>query len=279
MLKSLHMTCLSIILLLSGQMLLAAPLAMVTDLVGEPKIKGQPLALLAELDEGTAIELAPEARLTLVYYASGEEFKAQGPLKLVLKGAAPEGNGQPLQGQALMAAAESSRLAAANHSQAAIIMRAPAQATKELVLQYPAWSSILEPQPIFSWKTPGGDDRAYSYRLELLNDKGKVLFSGRSDIGRLRLPKNLELPRGERLTWELEAKRGDEMLFGRADFQIADEATVARLDQIGKDLGADFGHRLVFHRYLKANGFKHAADELWQSLITERPELGTHANP
>jgi hypothetical protein len=275
MLKCLHTTCLSIVLLLSGQMLLAAPLAMVTDLNGEPQAKGQPLALLAELDEGAEIELAPEARLTLVYYASGEEFKAQGPLKLVLKTAAPEGNGQPLQGQALMAAADSTRLATADHSQAAVIMRSATAPTESaLILQYPAWSTILEPKPIFSWKAPGGNDKAYSYRLELLDHKGKVLFSGQSDIGRMRLPKDLELPKGERLTWELEAKRGKEMLFGRADFQIADDTTLAKLDQMSAQLNSNFGHRLVFFRYLKANGFKHSADELWQSLVTERPELG-----
>lgn len=276
MLKPLHTYCLSILLLLSSQGLLAAPLAMVTDLNGGPQAKGQPLALLAELDEGTIIELPPEARLTLVYYTSGEEFKAQGPLTLTLNATAPEGNGRPLQGQALMAAADSTRLATADHSQAAIIMRSATAPTENaLILQYPAWSTILEPKPIFSWKTSSGQDKAYSYRLELLDHKGKVLFSGQSDIGRLRLPKDLELPKGERLSWELEAKRGKEMLFGRADFQIADDATLAKLDQISKQLNSDFGHRLLFFRYLKANGFKHSADELWQSLVAERPELGT----
>lgn len=264
------------LLLLSSQALLAgAPIAMVTNLSGELKTKDQPIALLAELNEGTAVELQEHASLTLVYYQSGQEFKAQGPLQLLLKNEAPEANGKPLEGANLMQAAQSTKLAAAGHSQAAVIMRSPSTGPKDIELLYPAWSSILEPSPIFSWKIPSGQDKAYSYHLEILDNKGKVLFQGQSDIGRLRLPKTLELPRGERLTWELEAKRGQETLFGRADFQIADEALEQQTDNLSKELGQDFGRRIIFWRYLKANNFNHAANELWQGLVAERPELAT----
>lgn len=277
--KSFASLCSFGVLLLYSQGLLAAPVAMVTDVQGTLEIKGQPLALLAELDENTEIDLPPESQLTLVYYASGQEYKASGPLKLALKQDAPQGDGQALAGVTLMAAAESTRLAAADHSQAAVIMRAPAKTTSELILQYPAWSNILEPAPIFSWKTASGQDKDYSYQLEILDNKGKVLFTGQSDIGRLRLPKDLELPKGERLSWELEAKSGEQILFGRADFQIAEDTKVAQVDQMAKDLGQDFGRRLIFVRYLKANGFQHAADELWQNLVSERPELAGTPSP
>lgn len=275
--NSLFSICLSGLLLVFSQCLFAEPLAMVTDIQGSPSLNGQPLALMAELQENAQIELPADSQLILVYYAAGQEYNLKGPLKLNIRKEAPEADGKPLSGTALMGAEGGIKLATAEHSQAAINMRSAS--TKGLVLLYPAWSRVLEPTPIFSWKMANGQDKDYSYRLEIHNAQGKVLFSGQSDIGRLRLPKNLELPRGERLTWELEAKRGNELLIGSAEFQVADEAMVAKVDQMAKDLGQDFGRRLVLHRYLKSNEFKHAADELWQSLVSERPELaqqGTH---
>lgn len=273
--------CFSGWLLCFSQGLFASPVAMVTEAQGTLNTDGQPLALLAELNENAQIELADGSQLTLVYYEAGQEYSAQGPLTLTLKKNAPEANGKPLNGTDLLAAADGIKLATAEHSQMAVNMRSVAAQSPSngLILQYPVWSSVLEPAPIFSWKMANGQDKEYSYRLEVINEKGKVVYTGQSDIGRLRLPKDLELPKGERLTWELEAKKGNDILSSSAEFQIADDATVTRIDQLAKDLGQDFGRRLVFLRYLKTTGFRHAADELWENLVNERPELAAQHSP
>lgn len=264
---------LMVLLLVMPGLWAAPPVAMVTDLAGELSLSGQPVVLLEELGPGVELDLAADSRLTLVLYATGQEYRLEGPSKVQLSEQQVLVNGTPSAGAELLLSAEGARLSSANLSQAAILMRATAPAERLVDLTYPAWSNILEPRPVFSWRVQGEGEKAYSYRLEILSEKGKSLFVGNSDIGRFRLPKAVELPKGERLTWELEAKKGDEMVFASADFRIATDAEVQRVDQLGAQIGEDFGRRVLFARYLEANGFKHDAEHYWQMLSAQHPDV------
>ncbi|MBF0257010.1 MAG: hypothetical protein HQL47_11275 [Gammaproteobacteria bacterium] len=261
-----------VLLLGLNSALAAAPVAMVTDLQGSVTRDGQPLALLAELDAGAQLQLAADSQLTLVLYRSGEEFRLQGAGQASLTESAVLLDGKPLAGAALLLSAEGAKLSSAQLSQAAILMRSAVQKDRLIELSYPVSSVILEPRPVFSWRIQGDSEKAYSYRLEVLSEKGKSLFVGSSDIGRLRLPKGVELPRGERLTWELEAKKDGKMTLASADFRIASDELVDRVDQLSAQVGEDFARRVMFARFLQANSLKHDAANYWKGLAEEHPE-------
>lgn len=256
-----------------------APLAMVTDVQGSPSLKGQPLALMTELEENDLVELPEGSQITLVYYEAGEEYNLKGPLSLSIKREAPEVDGKPLSGTALLPRDAGTRLLVADYSPASYSMRSSSPSPQPLRLLQPAWSIVLKPSPLFVWELANGNDSGFSYRLKVRNDQNQVFFSGQSDTRQVRLPEGLLLPRGERLTWELEARRGHEVFVGSAQFLIADEATAAKVEEITRALGQDFKRRLVLLRFLRVNKFQQAADELWQRLVSERPELGRQASP
>jgi hypothetical protein len=246
---------------------------MVTDVQGGVTAAGQPLTLLAELTEGTPIDLPADGAAKLVFYANGKEFVLPGGSQAKLTADAVEINGQPLAGETLLLSAEGAGLSSVRMSQAAVLMRKAARQGQPVEQTYPVASKILEPRPIFTWRVHGESEKAYSYRLEILSEKGKSLFVGSSDIGRFRLPKGVELPKGERLTWELEAKKGEEMIFSSADFSIATDEQADRIDQLSAQWGTDFSRRVMLARYLEANGFQHDAQNSWRLLALEHPEL------
>jgi hypothetical protein len=266
-------TFLAILFLLINPAWAATPTAMVTDLQGAVSVAGEPVTLLMELNAGAAIHMPAESRLKLVMYPNGKEFTLQGEALALLTETGIQVNGQPLSGEALLLSAEGAKLSSSQLSQAAILMRSTPQNDKPIRLVFPVATRILEPRPVFSWRILGESEKAYSYRLEILSEQGKSLFVGRSDIGRFRLPKGIELPKSERLTWELEARRGEEMIFSSADFSIASDAQVARVDDLSAQLNNDFGRRIMFARYLEANGFQHDADNYWRTLAKEYPDL------
>ncbi|QFY90422.1 hypothetical protein D5125_13545 [Magnetovirga frankeli] len=249
-----------------------APVAMVTDVQGDVRLAGQPVNLLAELSAGSTLDLAADASLKLVFYRSGKEFDLPGGVQAVLVEEQVQVDGQPLAGEALLLSSEGAMLSSAQLSQAAVLMRKAMPQEQVIELTYPVASTILEPRPIFSWRVHGQSEKDFSYRLEILSEQGKSLFIGNSDIGRFRLPKDVELPQGERLTWELEAKQGEDMIFSTADFSIATNQQADRVDQISAELGEDFARRLTFARYLEANGFRHDALNSWRKLSAQRPD-------
>ena len=84
-----------------------APLALVTDSVGQVQRVGSgALQLLEELPAGTLLDLAPQARATLVYLKSGEEYAITGPARVELQVEAPVVDGRPMAGKALLIAAD-----------------------------------------------------------------------------------------------------------------------------------------------------------------------------
>ena len=71
----------------------AAPVALVTDVVGDVRQGQEPLKLLVELDAGRELALAADATVVVFYVADGSEWVLKGPGRYRLAGKGPEAQG------------------------------------------------------------------------------------------------------------------------------------------------------------------------------------------
>jgi hypothetical protein len=176
-------------------------------------------------------------------------------------------------GEALLLSTEGTQLANRKLAQAAIVMRKSKSPDTQptLNLIYPADTIILEARPYFEWQL-ADEPSVEAYRLEILSDKGKVLYSTHTNKPRLRLPKDVVLPRGERLTWELEAKHEGKMTFASADFALATEKQAKRVEEMRAQAGTDFARLVLLAQFLEANNLAVEAHDYWCKLAKLRPD-------
>ncbi len=250
----------------------AQPLGMFTDIPENGvHANGAPAVLLGEFQSGDKLSLAKNAKATLVYYANGKEYILTGPSEVALNDEGPTVNGKVIAGEILLLSSEGAQLVSSELAQAAIVMRRINASKPKLSLTYPVKTRILEARPYFEWQV---DDEAKdaAYRLEILSDKGKVLFTAHTDKPRLRLPKEVVLPRGERLTWELEAEQEGGKSFASADFALVTEEVVERVGQLRAQAGTDFARLVLLSRYLESQHLNAEARDYWQKLAKMRPD-------
>ncbi len=254
--------------MMAGHAAAAPPVAMVTDMAGEPTADGKAVQLLAELPEGSVVTLSAGDTLTLVYFSSGEEFSLKGKVKGELKHDAVYVSGKRLSGENVLAASAATNLSTTGLSQAAIIMRAPEAPDNPLKLVYPTRSMILESQPLFVWSLA---ESGYQYRLEIISEDGRSLYVNETSDTQIKLPGSIRIPRGELLTWEIEARRGVQTLYASADFSVIAAETAAQVEQQRPKQGAGFSRQLLFARYLESLGLRSEAQQYWNKLSALRP--------
>jgi hypothetical protein len=249
------------------------PVAMVTDLQGAAELqwsesKGH-VALLSELTPGALITLGDQARLVLVYFASGDEFAYKGPAQIYIRDDQPV----TLEGQAPSTTAlfKSSGLQAPvkplGLAQAGLVMRASnAGATIRLV--EPAGTKVLG-QPVFRWESPAAE----SYEFELTDSAGRKIFETTVTQATLRLPDQVQLEAGRTYSWEVEARlRGGGRYASWADFRLADSDEVRLAEQMRPAPDAPFSRRVAYAAWLEQMDLKDEARKYWTALSSERPD-------
>jgi hypothetical protein len=250
----------------------AGPVAMVTDLEGRATTGGaQPLALLDEVEAGTAIVLEEASRLVLVFYASGIEYRFEGPATLdvaesapnVTSGAAPETRMLLGKGE------EATRISPAGKAQASVLMRGEAPET-ELILVSPS-SKVLETRPRFSWEPVAGAER---YRFELVDEDLDTVAQATALEPSYELPEELHLEPGAVYTWEVETRLpGAVRVSEWAAFSVASAEERSLVGALRPPPDAPFSERLVFAVWLQQNGFQDEARRRWHGLQEERRDL------
>lgn len=249
------------------------PVAMVTDLQGTAELqwsegKGR-VALLSELTPGALITLGDQARLVLVYFASGDEFAYKGPAQIYIRDDRPV----TLEGEAPSTTAlfKSSSLQPPMEplglAQAGLVMRAPNTGATIRLLE-PAGTKVLG-QPVFRWESPAAE----TYEFELTDRAGRKIFETTATETSLRLPAKVQLEPGRTYSWEVEAKlQGGGRYASWADFRVADGDEVRLAEDMRPAPDAPFSRRVAYAAWLEQMDLKDEARKYWAALSSERPD-------
>ena len=262
-------------------LLVAAPalgqgVAIVTDVSGKAVQEGAPgrgqISILSEVAPGARVQLAEGARLTAVYFTSGDEytfagaaqiqFRSEGPQ--VLSGAAAQRRANPLG-----AAGKAVTIGLRGVAQSGFVMRGVVN-TARIKLLTLSGTKTLESSPEFRWQETGPGTR---YHFRLIDDAGKVLHETEVEATTLRLPTAVRLREGVSYAWELSAQLND----GRrhvipGDFSVASAALRTQMEMLRPAEGAPVAERVLFAVWLERSELRDEARKYWKALAAERPD-------
>lgn len=257
---------------LAAPAVFAAGVAMITDASGriETEADGAVLGVLAELEGGAKLRLAQGAAATVLYLASGEEFRLKGAGRYqigekgptALQGAKPERHKLPVD------AIPPVRVRPATVQQATIVMRSLGPAANVKLIE-PVSVRVPEERPNFRWTAVQG---AETYRVQVIDSAGQPIaeFEQKGETGQL--PEGLRLKAGEAYSWSVEARLANGRRISRsADFAVLDVQSWARLKRLRPETGAKFSDRVAYALMLERHEVFHLARDEWRRLHAERP--------
>ncbi len=251
--------------------LAAEALAMVTDVQGRVLLAPGRAAveILAELPADAAVELAPGARLTLVYVKGGAEYEVSGPGSARLAAAGPAvAGGAKLQAKdRLPDVYRDVKLKPARLAQASMVMRG-ARPGATLKLVSPVGTLVTTPSPTFRWEPVAG---ATAYRLQLADAAGQVVFAREVDGVSFALPADVVLRPDESYAWQVETSGpGGRRMANFSEFGVVAPTLVAQLAAARPAADAPVADRVRYAALLEAHGLVEEARGWWKALAGER---------
>lgn len=256
----------------------AAPVAMTTDVQGAAWLiegsKKSKLGLMAYLGSGATLRLEAGARISVTYFAMPREFSLSGPAQAIIEaerlrtvnGAAPVMRN--LDQNKVAAGQQFTAKQRERQTVATFEMKAFVPGT--LQLRQPVDTRLLGAPEEFSWRPLLG---AKSYRFQLMDAQGRLLYSAESTMRNLRLPESVKLQPGQSYSWTVEAQgAAGEPQNANAGFSLVDTATAGTLEAQRPLATAGFSERLLYASLLENAGLKVAAQTWWKALASERPE-------
>lgn len=261
--------------LLSAGMVLAEPVAMVTDASGGVFAvsggKNKKIPLLSYLEPGTVIQLDDHARLSITLFAKPVEYRFTGPAKLTVEEGrilSHEGKAeaQPVSLEKTSAAKKFTVAQRESVAQAAYEMRA---GRPGLRLDDPVDTRLIGDGIAFSWDGPRPADgyqlSLYDGRKRLLHHESLAANSWAPSAGLLKAGGNYE--------WEIRATlENGEVLTARGSFSVAGSAAAKAIRAQRPRAGASFSDRVLYAVFLEGNGYKYDARRIWKELAKERPD-------
>ena len=250
----------------------ATGIAMITDASGhiEAEQGGAALGVLAELEGGARLRLGPGAAATVLYLASGEEYRLKGAGRFqigdkaptALQGARPEKHKLPVD------AIPPVRVRPASVQQATIVMRSLGPGTTVKLLD-PVSVRVPDERPDFRWAAVSG---AETYRVQVIDSAGQPIaeFEQKGETGQL--PAGVRLKPGEAYSWSVEVRMANGRRISRsADFAVLDADVQAKLARLQPAAGAKFSDRVAYALMLERVEAYHLARQEWRKLQADRP--------
>ena len=254
----------------------AAPVAMVSDLQGKGTLVAgaarTPLAMLAEIEANAQVELETGARLVALYLDGSGEYVVTGPAVVAfrsrephaVKGAAPQRR-SVLGGKA----GADVKLKPVGAVQGALVMRS-ATPKGRIRLVNPSGTRILEASPEFRWHF---DAANLTYRFELLDETGTVLFETDQPGTSVKLPASVKLAENVPYTWTVSARLPDGRKYSSSgDFSIAPAAMRRQVASLAPGAAAPVSDRVAYAAWLEQLELKDEARKVWRALAAERPD-------
>ena len=246
----------------------AAPVALVTDVVGTGTMRGAPLKILAEVDAGTEVDVAAGAHIVVFYLRDGSEWtlSGRGRYRFDARAPVPQGSAPTPQRKAVPSPLAGVRLRTAGAVQGGLQLRGGGDRPSLLA---PVDDVLLDGDVTFAWEaaSPGT-----SYRFELVDASGTKVYVTDTEGSTLRLPAEVALVRGARYAWAVSGRDLDapQPFYRAAEFRVADAATRDRLRAAEPAADAPFADRVLYVAVLEDAGAKGTARALRTRLATER---------
>ena len=268
--------CVAVLPLLAAAPALGQGVALVTDVSGKAVQEGAPgrgqISILSEIASGARLQLEESARLTAVYFKSGDEYTFAGAAQIqfgasepqVLSGARPQ-----KRTVSIGKGGKDVAIKLGGVAQAGFVMRG-SRTTGRIRLLALAGTKTLESSPEFRWQESAPGTR---YHFRLIGDAGKVLHETEVEGTTLRLPAAVKLREGVSYAWELSAQLND----GRryvipGDFSLAPKELRIQVETLRPAEGAPVAERVLFAVWLERVELKDEARKYWQALAAERPD-------
>jgi hypothetical protein len=242
---------------------------LVTDISGLAEVDGRGrVVLMAELPDGTALNIAPGARIVAIDLGSGREYVLTAGRYAVEKSGPSEVGGKPVASSALPAGKlPAVKIATGKVAQATLVMRS---ARKPLAGISPNQTAVSTTRPTLRW--PDNPD-ATAYRVTLNDAGGKTVFDSTLPKTSVVLSASEGLQAGGRYTWRVEAVReGRTLAEHRGEFSVLGATDIYRLGQFRPSEGAEFSRRTLYAALLMEAGAIEEARSIWQALRAERPD-------
>jgi hypothetical protein len=251
----------------------AAPVALVTDVVGDAHQAGEPLALLAELEPGRELALAAGATVVVFYLGDGSEWTLRGAGRYRLAAKAPEAIGPetpPAQRRPGPPAYRDIKLRAERVQQGGLVMRAGTFEEPMALVSPAKGETVLSSDVHFRWKPL---EHASGYQFELVDGAGQKLLVADTGESELPLPLAVQLRPGQTYYWAVRSRAtgAAQPLYRVAEFRLVDAATRRRLDAARPRPDAPFSERVLFIALLEDVGAKSEAAQQRVRLAAERP--------
>lgn len=253
----------------------AEAIALVTDVTGKAAIQGRgAISILSEIEPDARVQLDASAKLVAIYLKSGEEYILTGPAEIRFQADGPQvlsGVKPQRRKSALLKGGQDVTIRLGNVTQAGFVMRG-GRATGRIKLLSLSGTKTLAAAPEFRWQEiePG-----ISYRFELIDNTGKLLFNTKAVSGSLTLPASVRLREGIVYTWEVSTRLADGRRYvGTADFTLAPPALKDRVEALRPAATSTVSERVTFAAWLEQMELRDEARKYWRALAQERPEDG-----
>jgi hypothetical protein len=244
----------------------AKSVAFVADVRGSATIEGNgPLAFLAELPEGTRVQLGTGATASVAFATSGAEFSLAGPgVFLVRSDEVVAEQGTAPKRRVVAVLSDTSVVArAAQAATASLRMRGLPPPSVPAMLEYPVGTRVSTLRPQLRWRPVPGEE----YTVALQDAAGRELWKGRGRPEGTR--PDLRLAAGNRYSWTVANSGG---AVAEAQFETLPEDAIRRVDK-SRAGARTFADRVVHALLLQELGAEHESREAWSALARERPEM------
>jgi hypothetical protein len=250
------------------------PVAMVTDLQGEVTLvsppKGEPPSILGNVKPGAIYQVADNAALVVVYFASGQEFSFKGPTMVQFDAGGPitlAGNEAETRNPLMGKVGTGVKIKPVGKVQAAVVMRSASQ-TSRLKLLTLVGTKTLDAQPEFRWETV---DRGAVYEFELTDATGRTLYEAETGATSLKLPADVKLVDGQTYTWLVSARLADGKKYSNAaDFSVVTADLRRDVEAVRPGANAPLSERVTYAAWLDQLQLHDEAKKYWKSLAAAR---------
>lgn len=250
---------------------------MVTEVTGKVELVGKgPVSLLAQIPDGSKLQVAAGANLVVVDMSSGREFALAGGNTYLTSAAGPKtADGKAVAAKSLpVNSLKEVRVAPGKLAQATLVMRG-LQADRLPVLLTPIRTAVVTVLPALQWESVVA---ATSYRLELTKLDGSLSWETTTTQTGVTVPQSHALEPGERYSWRVAAiGQSSKLSDSSGRFSVASKESIENLNLLVPGPDASFGRKVLYATQLQEAGAVQQAKELWKTLASERPEDQTLA--
>lgn len=243
-----------------------------TDVSGKAEIIGKgPVSTLAQIADGSRLQISAGATLVAVDLSSGREFILSGANTYIISSAGPKTlDGNLVPAKALPANnLKEVRVAPGKLAQATLVMRG-SPASRLPVLLSPLRTSVISVLPELRWESVEG---ATNYRLEIMKLDGSLVWDTVTTGSMASIPESRALEPGVSYSWRVEANGPSGKISDSSSrFSVASKEAIESLKLLAPTPDASFSRKVLFATQLQEAGAVQEAKALWQSLARERPD-------